>query len=145
MLLMSPLELIVIALVVLAILVIWLIWQNAHPHEIEAWPVTQGTIQSVGTVVVHRGRSSYSVEVADFSYSVSDEYYSGRLSIASSFPNGELSPRGLVNQRIQVHYNPRKPEKFSFAQTTVGEFILKSYNEPFGEDIDPINLNIDKL
>ena len=44
-----------------------------------------------------------------------------------------------------MHYNPRKPEKFSFAQTTVGEFILSSYNEPFGEDIDPINLNIDKL
>jgi hypothetical protein len=61
--LMSSLELIVIALVVLAILVIWLIWQNPNPHEIKARPVTQGTIQSVGTVVLRRSRSSYSVEV----------------------------------------------------------------------------------
>jgi hypothetical protein len=75
------------------------------------------------------------------------QHYSGRLRliIASSLPNGELSPRGLINQRIQVQYNPRKPEKFSFAQASVGKFILSSCNEPFGEDIDPINLNIDKL
>lgn len=142
---MSPLELIVIALVMLAIFVIWLIWQNGHPHPSEAWPVTQGTIQSVGTTVVHRGRGSDSVEVADFSYIVNDEYYSGRLTIASPFPTPERSPRGLVNQKIQVHFNPRQPEKYFFSQTEVGGFILSPYNEPFGEDIDPIDLNIDKL
>lgn len=142
---MSPLLVIVVFLGVLGAFVIWLVWRSASQNKAEAWPVTQGTIQSVGTAVVHAGRGSRSVEVGDFSYNVNDEYYSGRLSITSSSPTGERSPRGLVNQRIEVHYNPRKPEKFSVSQTEVGGFILSPYNEPFAEDLDPINLNIDKL
>lgn len=142
---MSPLQLIVIALAVLAILVVWLVWRYTHPNKVEAWPLSDGTIQSVNTVVVHSGRNSYSVEVADFSYSVEDEYYSGRLTIAPTTSNGEVSPRRLIHQTIQVHYNPRKPEKFSCPQTEIGDFTLSPYDEPFGEDVDPIDLNIDKV
>jgi hypothetical protein len=100
--------------------------------------------QSVNTVIVNAGRNSYSLEVADFSYSVNNEYYSGRLTVAPTTPNEELSPRGLIHQTIQVRYNPRNPEKFSFSPTEVGDFSLSSYYEPFGEDVDPIDLNIDK-
>ena len=142
---MSPLELVVIVLGLLAVLVIWLVWRGSHPDNRDTWPTAQGTIQSVGTVVVHAGRSSYSVEVGDFYYNVNDEYYSGRLTIAPSFSNGECSPRGLVNQKIEVRYNPEKPEKFSVLQTEIEGFVLSPFNEPFGKDVDPIDLNIDKV
>jgi hypothetical protein len=137
---MSPLELIVIVLGVVAILVVWMAWRSAHPDKAEGWPVTEGTIQSVGTVIVHSGRSSHSVEVGDFSYRVNNEYYSGRLTIS-----GDRSSRSLVNQKIQVHYNPEKPEEYSLPQMEIEGFVLDRYNESFGEDIDPIDLNIDKI
>ena len=144
MLVMTPLQLIIIVLAVLAILIIWLVWRYTHPNKAEAWPSTDGTIQSVNTVVVHAGRNSYSVEVADFSYSVDDEYFSGRLTITSTPSNGELSTRSLIHQRVQVHYNPRRPDKFSIAQNEIGGFSVSPYYEHFGEDVDPIDLNIDK-
>ena len=142
---MSPLELIVIILGVLATLVIWLVWRSAHLNNVERWPVTQGTIHSVGTVIVRSGRSSRSVDVGDFSYNVNDEYYSGRLTIAPSVSTGDRSSRGLVNQKIQVRYNPGKPDKFLVQQTKIEGFVLGPYAEPFGEDVDPIDLNIDKV
>jgi len=142
---MSSLLLVVIPLGMLAFLVIWLVWQTAYPKKSEAWPVAEATIQSVNTVVVHSGRNSYSVDVGDFSYTVNDEYYSGRLTIAPSFPTEERSPRTLVHQKIQVRYNPDKLEKFLVQQTELEGFILGPYSEPFGEDVDPIDLNIDKV
>jgi hypothetical protein len=128
----------------LATLLIWLVWQNTHLSKVETWPATEGTIQSVSAVVVHAGRGSFTVEVANFSYTVNDEYYSGRLTISPSFSTGDRSPKVLVNQRIKVRYDPRKPEKFSVSQSEVEGFLLGSYNESFTDDIDPIALNLDK-
>jgi hypothetical protein len=63
MLVMSPLlELILIALGGLATFVIRLVWQNRRPNKTDAWPVAEGTIQSVGTVVVHpRRKQPYAI------------------------------------------------------------------------------------
>jgi hypothetical protein len=44
-----------------------------------------------------------------------------------------------------VRYNPDKLEKFLVQQTELEGFILGPYSEPFGEDVDPIDLNIDKV
>lgn len=137
------LELIATSLGLFAALLIWLIWKNLSPDEAKAWPMTEATIQSVGTVVVYAGRNTRSVEVADFSYSVNGEYYSGRLTIAPSAE--DRSPRGLVHQKIQVHYDSQKPEKFSVPNTEIDGFLLGPYNAGSGEDIDPIDLNIDKV
>ncbi len=105
--------------------------------------MTEGTIQSVGTVVVHAGRSTRSVEVGDFSYNVGGEYYSGRLTIA---PSAEpRSPRILVHQKVPIRYDSQKPEKFSVPHTEIDGFLLGPYNAGLGEDIDPIDLNIDKV
>lgn len=142
---MSLLLVVITALGMLAVLVIWLLWRTAHPDKAQAWPLTEATIQSVGTVIVHAGRNSYSVDVGDFSYKINDEYFSGRFKIASSFLGENRSPRGLVNQKIRVHFNPQEPEKFLVPETEVEGFVLGPYNEPFGEDIDPIDLNIDKI
>lgn len=109
------------------------------------WPLTDATIRSVGTVVVHAGRSSYPVVVGDFTYYVNNEYYSGRLKISRSFSTGDQSPRDLVNQKIQVRYNPLKPEKFSVPQTELGGFLLDPFDEPFGQDVGPTDLNLDKI
>lgn len=141
---MSPsLGLIAIPLGIFAILLIWFIWKNLSPDETKAWPMTEATIQSVGTVVVHARRNTYSVEVGDFSYSVNGEYYSGRLTIAPSAQ--DRSPRGLVHQKIQVHYDSQKPERFSVPHTEIDGFLLGPYNVGLGEDIDPIDLNIDTV
>lgn len=109
------------------------------------WPMTEATIQSVGKVSVNVGRSSYSVEVGDFTYNVNDEYYSGRLTISRSFSTHDHSPRDLVDQKIQVRYDPQKPEKVSVPQTELGGFLLDPYDEPFGQDVGPIDLNLDKI
>jgi hypothetical protein len=137
--------LILCALVAGAALVTWLIWSQLSPNESEKWPVAEGTIQSVGTVVVNAGRRSHSLDVGDFSYTVNDEYYSGRLKISSNSSTGDDSPRNLVHQKIKVRYNPQKPGKYSIPPTEVGGFLLDSYSEgPFSNDVDPIDLNIDK-
>lgn len=130
---------------VLATVVVSLVRAPQSAKKAANWPVTDGTIQSVGKVVVDAGRNSYSVDVGDFSYIVNDEYYSGRLTISRSFSTGDRPPRDLVNQKIQVRYNPRKPEKFSVPQTELEGFLLDPYDEPFGNDVGPIDLNIDKI
>jgi hypothetical protein len=133
-------------------LVVWLVRRPVRPEKAANWPVTEGTIQSVGKVAVNAGRGSYQVDVGDFSYIVNDDYYSGRLTL--SRPNdGRLavcdpftsdgSPKDLVNQKIQVLYNPRKPEQYSVPPAELWGFLLDPYDEPTGQDTGPIDLNID--
>ena len=143
----SAVELIIALFILYAIvaLVVSFIRRPVNAEKAANWPVTEGTIQSVGKVVVEAGRDSYSVDIGDFSYYVNNEYYSGRLTISPSFSTGDRSPRDLINQKIQVRYNPRKPEKFSVPQTELEGFLLDPYNQPFGKDIGPIDLNINKI
>jgi hypothetical protein len=129
------------ALYLLGAVIVALIRLPVRPEKASNWPGTEGTIQSVGKVT---GRN-YSVDVGNFSYKVDDEYYSGRLTISSSFSTSEHSPRDLINQKIQVLYNPRKPDKFFFPQAELGGYRLEPYYEPFGRDIGPIDLNINKI
>jgi hypothetical protein len=154
----SSTGLIVLILGVLAYLVVslvvWYVRQPVRAKKAANWPVTEGKIQSIRRVFVDGGRQSYPVDVGDFSYTVSDEYYSGMLTI--SLPNeGRLavsspftsdgSPKDLVNQKIQVRYNPRKPEEYSVLPDELGGFLLDPYDEPFARDDRPIDLNIDKI
>jgi hypothetical protein len=144
---------ILFALCALGTLVVSFVRRPVSPEKAAKWPETEGTIQSIGKVVVNAGRSSYQVDVGDFSYIVNDEYYSGRLTL--SRPNdGRLavcrpftsdgSPKDLVNQKIQVRYDPRKPEKYSVPPQELGGILLDPYDEPLGQDIGLIDLNIDK-
>jgi hypothetical protein len=132
-----------------ACLVAWFVRRRVSPEEAADWPVTEGTIQSVG--IVPGGRSSPPIDVCNFSYVVNDEYYSGRLAL--SRPNdgrlavcrpftSEGSPKDLINQKIQVSYNPRKPEKYSVSTTECGNFLLDPCDELLGQEIGPIDLNI---
>jgi len=132
-------------LCVLAALVVFFVRRPVRPEKAANWPVTEGTIQSVGKVIVPGERNSPPTDVCDFSYIVNDEYYSGRLTISRSFSTHDRAPKDLINQKIQVGFNPRKPEKFSVPQTELGGFLLDPYDVPFANDIGPIDLNIDKI
>jgi len=145
----SSTGIVLIALGAVAAFVIWIAWQVRSAMQLNrkaaSWPSTQATIQSVGTVVVHGGRTSYSVDVCDFSYTINDEYYSGRLQISTSTATGDASPSALIHQSVQVRYNPQKPEQHAMPQTALGGFLLDSFDESVGSEVGSIDLNIDKI
>ena len=130
---------------VLAITVISIAWHYARPDKIEQWPVTEGTIQSTSTEQVREGRGSRLIEVCDFSYTVGDEYYSGRLTVGRLDGEEDHSSRGLIGRKIQVRYDPQKPDKFSVATVELDGFSLgQHYESPFSNDTEPTDLNLDK-
>lgn len=136
-------QIVIYTLIALAGFVIMWIRRPVSPERAANWPVTEGTIQSVSTVFVKAVRYSHSIDVGDFSYNVNDEYYSGRLTISRSFSTHDGSPKDLVDKKIQVRYDPRKPEKFSVPQQEQGGFLLDPYDEELSaEDVGPIDLNI---
>lgn len=136
---------VVFALFIAAGIAISVSRRPVRPEKVVNWPLTEATIQSVGKVVVNAGRGSYSVNVGDFSYSVNNEYYSGRLTFTRPFSTGNGQTKDLINQKIQIRYDPKKPEKYSVLQAEHAGFHLDPYDEPFGKDVDPIDLGIDKI
>jgi hypothetical protein len=124
------------------------IQQRVRAAKAANWPATEGIIQIVrrvavpdagGPIVTYR-----MVPVGDFSYKVNDEYYSGVLGISRSFSTGDALPGELINQKIQVRYNPRKPEQYSVFPQEIGGFLLDPFNEPTAKD-GPVDLNLDKI
>jgi hypothetical protein len=136
--------LVLFTLVTLAILVVWFVRRPVSPEEAANWPVIEGTIQLVTRVPVKNEEHFGSLHVGDFSYTVNNEYYSGRVMITRSFSSQTRSPQDLVNQKIQVRYNPRKPEKYSVPSQELADFLLDPYDEAFGSDVGSIHLNLDE-
>ena len=128
----------------LANLVIFIARQPVSAKKAAKWPATEATIQAVRVVYVPAGRVTRPLDVGDFSYTVSDEYYSGTLAVSSSFSTGHAAPRDLLDQKIQVRYNPRKREQFSVPQQEIGGFLIDPYDGD-GRDDYPMDLNIDKI
>lgn len=121
-------------------LVSWLVWRSTRQDNTKQWPVTEGTIQTVRKVVFG-GQNNPPLDVGDFSYIVNDEYYSGTLMISRSFSSHQAVPRDLIDQKIQVRYNPHKPEKYSVPQAELGGFLLDPY-DGLGFDSGSVDLNI---
>lgn len=90
------------------------------------WPVTEATIQSV---TERSADNPATYDIGDFTYTVNDDYFSGKVRISRSFSTHGASPQDLVDQKIQVSYNPRKPRKYSVGQSEVGGFLLDPYDE----------------
>jgi hypothetical protein len=130
-------------LVVIAGIAVQIARLNAQSKKSESWPVAEGKIQSVRKVRVSAGRSSYIVDVGDFSYTVNDEYNGGTLKISSSFSTHDAVPKSLIDQKIQVRYNPAKPVKYSVPPQEIGGFLLDPFDEGSWSDIGPTDLNID--
>lgn len=103
-------------------------WRRGKEEGSSEWPVTEATIQTV----TERSADNPSVpDIADFSYTVDVDYFSGKLQISRSFSTHGASPKDLVDRKIQVRYNPRKPEKYSVQQAEVGGFLLDPYDDTF--------------
>lgn len=126
---------VLVTIFLLAYVVISVVRQPVSAKKAASWPVTEARIQSVGKVI-GTGRGSYPLDVGNFSYVVNDEYYSGRAMISRSFSTHGASPKDLINQKFQVRYNPRKPEKYSVPQAELGGFLLDPYDDFLMQDID---------
>ena len=81
------------------------------------------------------GRSSYDVDVGDFSYTANDDYNGGTLRISRSFSTHDAQPKDLINQKIEVRFNPKKPEVYSVPPQEMGGFLLDPYDDTSGEEI----------
>jgi hypothetical protein len=92
------------------------------------WPLIEATIQSVNQ---RSANNPAMADVADFSYTVNDDYFSGKVQISRSFSTHGASPGDLVDQKIQVRYNPRKPQRYSVPQAEVAGFLLDPYDDSF--------------
>lgn len=113
----------VVALLLLAIVVVFIVRRQVSAKKAANWPVSEATIQSVR--IAYFGKNTGNpIYVGDFSYAVEGEYYSGTVAISSSFSTGDAETRDLVNRKIQVRYNPRKPEQFLVPQQETGGFLL---------------------
>jgi|SRR5580692_4809453 hypothetical protein len=126
---------------------VFVLWRVRHRSPVDnpaTWPETDATIHSVGTVIMNAGKYSYTLNVGDFSYVVNDDYYSGRATISRSSFAGDIKPNDIVNKKFRVRYNPRNSEKYDLSQSDVGGLLLDQYNNS-GTDVDPIDLNIDKI
>ena len=116
-----------------------------RPNKADQWPETEGTIQSTNTEYINAGRNSHLEEVCDFSYKVDNKYYSGRLTIGRMDGDGNISPKGLIGCKIQVRYDPQKPDRFSVPTEELEGFSLgRHYESPFATDTEPTTLNLDK-
>jgi hypothetical protein len=116
---------------------------NRYPRfwtAVDNWPVTEATIQSVGRVI-DSGRRGEPFYVGDFSYVVNDEYYSGRATMSRTFTTGNSQPKDLVNKKIQVRFNPLKPDKYDLSQSDAGGFLLDPYDDFLMHDIDDIGIS----
>lgn len=123
------------------VLVVSLVRWPVSPEKAANWPMAEGTIRSLGKVVY----KSYSADIGVFSYKVNDEYYSGRLTVSRSFSTGNRALTNLIDQKFQVRYNPRKPEKFSVPQQELDGFLLDPYFGPATSDIGSDDLNLNKI
>jgi len=125
---MSPAQglFVLVAALLFAGVVVFIARKPVSAKKAANWPIAEATIQTVR--IARYGRNTGNpVYVGDFSYTVGGEYYSGTLAISSSFSTGHAATEVLVNQRIQVRYNPRKPDQFSVPQQEAGGFLLDPY------------------
>jgi hypothetical protein len=113
------------------------------PEKAANWPVTEGTIQAVARVYYKTSENPDAIHVGDFSYSVNNEYYSGRVTITRSFSTHDSSAKDLIDQKFQVRYNPRRPEKYFVPQAELGSFLLDPYDDRFADDSGHVDLNVD--
>jgi hypothetical protein len=102
---------------------LWLNRRRARAKMAATWPVTEATIQSLSTVP-SGGRGNPPVDVGNFSYVVNDDYYAGMARISRSFSTHGASPKDLVDKKIQVRYDPQKPEKYSVVEDEVAGFLI---------------------
>jgi hypothetical protein len=96
-----------------------------RPEKASNWPAAEATIQTVSDLSAENPEKNY---LGDFTYIVNEDYFSGKVRISRSFSAHNDSANNLIDQKFQVNYNPRKPEKYSVPQAELGGFLLDPYD-----------------
>ena len=84
----------------------------------------EATIQSAGMEIVGGGREKVWLPCFAFSYVVDGEYYSGRFSLWGCDDRSATLIRELVDKKLKVHYDPKKPSDFLIAEDTIEGCIV---------------------
>ena len=100
------------------------------------WPEAEATIQSAEMEIVARlGHQREELPFFSFSYVVDNEYYSGRFGLRVAEDQSDVLLRELIDTKVTVHYDPKRPSVFSlpdelavegFRVSTVPEIDLAS-------------------
>ena len=77
------------------------------------WPETEGIIRSATVRLISRaGYRTQKLPFFAFSYEVDGEYYSGRFGLQVEEERAGPLSRDLVDTRITVRYDPKRPETY---------------------------------
>jgi hypothetical protein len=109
----------VLALIVaLAATMLW--WWRKQERIVETareWPVTEAIVQSGSLESATEGRVV--LPAFAFAYHVGEEYYSGRFSLASYSRDPETIIQQMVGRKLQIHYDPSRPEIWFIADERI--------------------------
>jgi hypothetical protein len=108
------------ALVVAAIAIL-MRWFTASA---EAWPTVSAKIENVfldTSAELPNQRQRIYIVLA-YGYSISDEYYSGQITLWASPSSLEKVQKHLVGRNIAVHYRPKRPNVSIFLGREVGNY-----------------------
>jgi hypothetical protein len=92
----------------------WLCWQLYLKHKAKSWPSTEATVQSGDTEVVHSSEyGAIRLPCFAFTYIVDGDRQSGYFSLRPYTTDpGEGLIQRMVNRKLQILYNPAKPEEW---------------------------------
>lgn len=100
---------------------LWWWKRQREVNRARQWPQTEATVESGEAEAV--GGSEYSaarVPVFAFSYKVKGAYYSGRFALLSYTADpGESIYARMAGRKLQVHYDPRRPEAWFLSDTLI--------------------------
>jgi hypothetical protein len=114
------------------------------------WLETKATIQDA--VVERINKYTWYPSFA-FSYSVHDEYFSGRFFLKADQQQSDELIKTLLNQEFQVQYDPNNPSAWYIAEATIAGYeIIQRLSPdyppetgPYRSDGDqPIDLHLDR-
>jgi hypothetical protein len=101
------------------VLKMWRLNRSRH------WPTTEATIQSAEIEVVNSGKYIKSkLPCFAFTYSVNEETFSGRFSLEAWGEQAERSLKELLDRKLTVQYDPRKPEFWHIPSEVFAGFPL---------------------
>lgn len=115
----------------LALVASWWLWQLRRFEGAKKWPGTEGTIESGDMEDASTtGRGLFKVPVFAFSYKVNEEFYSGYFTLLPGVEPGESLVKRLVDRKLRVQYNPRRPSMYFIPDSMIEGCEVKQKLDP---------------
>ena len=112
----------VVAYVAVTIVIVVKLWHRHVARNAERWPSVEGVIESGQMEAAASGGSKPKVvlPVFAFSYEVTGEYYGGRFALLPYVTDlGESIIERMIGRKLQIHYDPKKPETWFIADKLI--------------------------